>query len=110
MRLATSIKQRILVAVVATFSLLFMQWAVAAYACPNATGMASITGMASNLSSSANAQPNCEPDMAQPALCSAQARISAETAPAIGILKIPVAALNPWSSRSEAHTSELQSL
>ncbi|OWT65563.1 hypothetical protein [Candidimonas nitroreducens] len=97
----TSIKQRILVAVVATFSLLFMQLAVAAYACPNAAGMASTTGMASSLSGSANMQPGCGYlDTAQPALCSAQARTSAEVAPAIRILKIPVAALNPWSSMS----------
>lgn len=98
---STSIK-RILIAVVATFSLLFMQLSVAAYACPNTMGMASTLGTASSLSGDVGMQPDCGylGDVAQPALCSVQAHISAETAPTPRAPKIPVAALNPWSSIS----------
>lgn len=94
--------KRILVATAAILSLLFMQWAVAAYACPNAVGateMASAMGTASRVSNRATMQPNCgHLDMTQPVLCSAQAHAGDKIATGIRILKAPVAASGLWSS------------
>lgn len=64
----TSARTRILTTIVAIFSMLFMQLAVAAYVCPG------ISGDSANFSASADLQmadmPDCESmDPAQPALC-----------------------------------------
>ena len=64
-------KYRILTALVALFSMLFMQLAVAAYVCPDAQGGRGSETMAAD-QSPMQLMPGCDqPDPAAPALCHA---------------------------------------
>ena len=64
-------KYRILTALIALFSMLFMQAAVASYACPGLQGAGSTESMVGDEGSTA-AMPGCDQaDPAQPALCHA---------------------------------------
>ncbi len=89
--------KRILIAVGATLSLLFMQLAAAAYVCPNAMGMTSTVNAPSSLASGTNVQPDggCL-GAAQPVLCAAQTCIQDEVLPVARTLKLSVATLSLW--------------
>ena len=64
-------KYRILTALITLFSMLFMQAAVASYACPGLQGAGSTASMVGDEGSTA-AMPGCDqPDPTSPALCHA---------------------------------------
>lgn len=91
--------KRALIAIIATFSLLFMQLAAAAYVCTSVSGVAAgsapvVTDM---VPCSTDAPSGCEHlDATRTALCDAQAYASNEVTPELRLPKLSVIAPATW--------------
>jgi hypothetical protein len=98
-----------LAAIVALISLLFMQFAVAAYACPNLDGGHVVSAMEATSATASHGMPDCDGmDMEQPSLCQAHALTGNQS-----LDKPPVPQVSPFMAtvwfaiplRTEAETS-----
>ena len=107
--MTSSRRFRVVAAVLALISMLFMQLAMAAYACPDKTMMRS---MSTGTTSVQQAMPGCEEmDMAQPGLCHAHADTGTQSldkpdlpqvqpflAGGLSIIVLPIALFTPDST------------